>query len=110
MRPELARIVDRLVAGDAPITLDAIGEAIGTLLVAQDEIDAMLTLIEARGRKVETPEGRHGEARLKRVLDAARALREELGRAPKPAEIGARAGLTRAEVEHALALVRIMQR
>jgi hypothetical protein len=113
LRPELAVVVERLLRGTSDgdaIELDAIGEAIGAALVSQDEIDAILTAIEAGGRKIASPAGGQGEAKLKRLLEAARALRQELGRAPRADEIGARAGLTPAEVQHVLALARVMQR
>lgn len=113
MKPHLQAIVDRLLAGtkggDA-IELDAVGEAIGDSAVSQDEIDLVIRTIEARGRKVSSPSGGTGEARLKTVLAAARELRTELGRAPRVAEIAARAGIDAAEVEHALALAKIIQR
>ncbi len=113
LRPELARIVDDLVGSTAEggsVTLDAIGEAIGARAIGQDEIDAMLSAIEARGRRVESPPGGRGEAHLKEVLAAARVLRAELGRAPRAEEIAARAGLSREDVQHALSLARIIQR
>lgn len=113
LRPELARVVAALVSESASenvVALDAIGEALGTLAVSQDEIDAILTEIEARGVRVSSPEGGRGEVDLKSVLDAARLLRRELGRAPRPVEVAARSGLSIAEVHHALFLVRIMQR
>jgi hypothetical protein len=113
MKRELIAIVEQLLADTAPgapITLDAIGEAIGARRIGQDEIDEILSAIEARGHVVAAPAGGHGEERLKRVVAAARALRAELGRPPSPDQIAERAGLTRAEVEHALTLVKIMQR
>ncbi|MBX3207778.1 MAG: hypothetical protein KF764_22205 [Labilithrix sp.] len=111
--PELTALVEQLVRGTPPggaITLDAIGEAIGARAIGADEIDAMLSAIEARDRRVVSAEGGKGELHLKSVVGAARTLRAELGRAPRPDEIAERAGLTRAEVQHALALARIMQR
>jgi hypothetical protein len=113
LRPELARIVEEILRDTAPgdaIQLDAIGEAIGARAVSQGEIDAMLSAIEASGRHVATPEGGRGEANLKVVVEVARALRQELGRAPRPAEIAARAGMSTAHVQHALALAKVMQR
>lgn len=113
LRPELAALVDALLADTAPgdeIDLDRIGESIGARAISQEEIDLLLVTIERRGRRVASPEGAHGEARLKIVLDTARALRAELGRAPSIAEIAERAGISREEVQHALALVRVMQR
>lgn len=113
LRPELVRIVDDLlrgtIAGDS-VTLDQIGEAIGARAIGQDEIDGVLSAIEARGRRVVSAEGGQGESHLKRVLSAARALRAELGRSPRSEEIASRAGLTQSEVQHALTLARIMQR
>lgn len=113
LRPELAALVDGLVRGTAEggsITLDAIGEAIGARAITPPEIDAMLSEIEARGRRVVSAEGGRGERHLKSVLAAARELRVELGRPPRPDELAVRAGLTIAEVQHALALARVMQR
>jgi len=113
LRPELAQVVDELLRATAEggtITLDAIGEAIGTRAASAAEIDVMLSMLEGRGRRIESPETGHGEAKLKSVLDAARALRVELGRPPRHDEIAARAGISREDVQHALALARIMQR
>lgn len=105
--------MEELLRGTAEgeaIELDAIGEAIGARAIGQDEIDAMLSAIEARGRRVVSPPGGRGEIQLKSVLDAARVLRGELGRPPRPDEIAARAGISREDVQHALSLARIMQR
>lgn len=112
LRPELRELVEGLLQataeGDA-IDLDAIGEAIGARAISQDEIDAILSAIEKRGRRIASTEGARGEGNLKAVLDAARFLRKELGRAPRPDEIAARAGMSRAEVQHALALAKVIQ-
>ena len=113
LRPDLASVVAELLRtsreGDT-ITLDAVGDAIGTRAASADEIDVMLTMIEEAGRHVASEESGRGEAKLKSVLDAARALRAELGRPPRHDEIAARAGISRDDVQHALALARIMQR
>lgn len=113
LRPDLVAVVDGLLretAKGGAISLDAIGDAIGTRAVSADEIDAMMSMLEEQGRRVVSPEGGRGEAKLKTVLDAARILRAELGRAPRHDEIAARAGMSREDVQHALALARIMQR
>ena len=113
LRPELASVVDGLLRDTSKggtITLDAIGDAIGTRAASAAEIDVMLSMLEAQGRHVVSPEGGGGESKLKSVLDAARALRAELGRPPRHDEIAARAGISREDVQHALALARIMQR
>jgi hypothetical protein len=113
MRPELERIARSLLAatrsGDT-VELDAIGDAIGAMAISADEIDALFAALEAEGRRIASPEGGRGEASLARVLEAARALRAELGRAPRSEEIAVRAGLSAAEVQHALALARVIQR
>ena len=113
MRPELERIVQSLLAATAAgdtVELDAIGEAVGAMAISADEIDALFAALEEKGRHVASPEGGRGEASLARVLDAARALRAELGRPPRSEEIARRAGLSAAEVQHALALARVIQR
>lgn len=113
LRPDLVAVVDGLLADRPPksaIELDAIGEAIGARAVGSDEIDAMLTLIEKRGHRIVTRKGGRGEATLKTVLTAARALKTELGRVPTPAEIAERTELPLIDVQHALSLARIMQR
>ena len=113
LRPELLAIVAGLLRrtkkGDA-IELDAIGEAVAALTIGSEEIDAMLVILEKRGRRVVSRPGGSGEATLKTVLTTARALRAELGRAPRSQEIATRAGLSEIDVQHALALARIMQR
>jgi hypothetical protein len=113
LRSDLAGIIESLIAstkeGDA-IELDALGEAIGARAISQDEINAMLDMIDARGRHIVTPDGGHGEATLKIVLDAARSLRIEHGRPPRAEEIATRAGISITRVHHALSLARVMQR
>ena len=113
LRRELRAIVDALLAASADtreIRLDAIGNAIGARAVTAVEIEAMMTALEASGRRVVSPEGGAGEERLKAVIAAARALAPELGRAATVAEIAARSGLSTGEVRHALALAKVMQR
>lgn len=112
LRPELRAIVDALLAtGQKTLSLDALGDALGARAASADEIDAMMRALEAEGRVIsgsEDPNVR-GEDRLKQVLASARVLRAELGRAPKPAEIAAHAGLDEDAVRHALGLARTMQ-
>jgi hypothetical protein len=94
----------------AVVTLDAIGDAIGVLTVSQDEIDEIMHAIERAGRRVVGPEGARNEATLRTVLDVARVLRAETGKAPTPGQIAARAGLEEERVRHALALARVMSK
>lgn len=113
LRRELRAIVDRLVASSVAsrqISLDALGQAIGMQAVSYAEIDAMITAIEGRDRRVEaTTEGR-GEEYLKLVVGAVRTLSGELGRRPSLTEIALRTRLSLDQVRHALLLARIMQR
>lgn len=112
LRPELRAVVDALLAtGQKTFSLDALGDAIGARAASADEIDAMMRALEAEGRVISGSEDAtvSGEDRLKKVLASARVLRAELGRAPKPAEIAAHAGLDEDAVRHALGLARTMQ-
>lgn len=113
LRRDLLEIVDRLVAespGSESISLDDLGQAIGLKSVSYAEIDAMISALEARDRKVEaTTEGR-GEEYLRLVVDALRTLSYELGRRPSLNEIALRTRLNHEQVRHALLLARIMQR
>ena len=113
LRPSLARIVKDLLAEErANIPLDAIGEALGDTFVTPDEIDAILSALEAAGRRVGDDDGdaARGIERLRGVIDAARALRAELGRSPTTEELIARTGLSAFAVRHALGLAKVMQR
>jgi hypothetical protein len=114
LSPELEKLVDALLEGTSKgdaIELDAVGEAIGGRAISQVEIEAVLDAIEGHGRVVRAPSRTVGqsEAILGRVLAAARALRQELKRAPRSHEIAERAGLSDAEVAQALALAKVIQ-
>jgi hypothetical protein len=114
MRPELRELVDALLKASEDsreVTLDALGDAIGTRAVTHDEIDAMIGALEAQGRRVVGASGAgEGEARLRAVVAAARDLRASLGRTPTAREIADKTGLDLDAVKHALALARVMQR
>jgi hypothetical protein len=113
LRADLQAIVRELLAASergGGISLDTLGDAIGTRAVSQAEIDAMLSQLEDAGRRVVGGEELRGEAHLKRVLATARAFSAEFGRRPKLAELAQRSGLTLEQVRHALTLVKIMQR
>jgi hypothetical protein len=91
-------------------SLDHVAEAIGTLRVTPDEIDALFAWLEAQGRSIGDPVGRGAAELLGEVLTAARSLRAELGRAPQPREIAERASLSIDAVQRALWFARILQR
>lgn len=113
LRPPLRAIVTELLASSVDarhVSLDALGEAIGTRAISTDEIDAIVTALESEGRTVGEPEAALGTARLATVLETARTLAKELGRAPTRSEIATRAKMTDEAVRHALELAKVMQR
>jgi hypothetical protein len=111
LRPELLVVAEGLLALEGErLSLDQIAEAIGTLRVTPDEIDALLGWLEERGRPVADPVGRGASALLAEVLSVARVLRAELGRTPQPREIAERASLSLEAVQRALWFARILQR
>ena len=113
LRPDLAPVLARLLADSERtrrVTLDELGEAIGVIAVSIDDVDALLTALEAQGREVVGPEGARGVGNLQQVLPAARALAASLGRRPTLAELIEKTGLNEADVRHALALGRVMGR
>lgn len=113
LRSDLTPVLNKLLAASAEsgtVTLDAVGEALGALAVSTDDIDALLTALEARGVEIVAPSGGGAEAHLKRVVAAARALKLQLSRRPTLSEVSAQAELTPQEALVALALLRIMQR
>ena len=113
MRSELDAILQVLLAASEDsrvVTLDDLGLAIGTAAISADEIDRLMWHIEARDRRISSPEGGGGEARLKIVVLAARALEQELGRKPNLSEVASRADLPVELVRHALALAKVIAR
>jgi len=82
LRPELLDIARSLLerSGQA-ISLDDVAEALGALRVTPDEIDALFSWLEARGREVGTPAGSGAASLLGEVLAVARVPRQELARA-----------------------------
>jgi hypothetical protein len=113
LRGELEKVLAELLAASEAsraIALDALGDAIGVLPVSTDEIDALMTALEAQGREILGPTGEGAEARLKRVVSAARDLKQTLPRRPTLSEVALHAQLTREQTLAALALLRVMQR
>ena len=111
LRPELLAVAERLLAqgGDA-VSLDQIADALESLLVDSDEIDALFTWLEERGRTIGDTQPGPASAALPQVLTAARALRTALGRVPTPTEIATHAGLSEGAVRRALLFAKILQR
>ena len=109
LRPELRSIADGLVALGRPLTLDEVAEAIGDLAIGSDEIDELLSELEAHTRIDSEPKLGARES-LGRVLSSARVLKAELGRAPVPDEIARHSGLSRESVRLALLYARTLSR
>jgi hypothetical protein len=110
---ELQQVVEQLLRESETagrVSLDQIGEAIGARAVSFVEVDAVMAALEQAGRVVEAGEKPRGEEHLQVVVRSIRALTSQLGRRPNHAEIAEHAGLSSAEVSHALQLARIMQR
>lgn len=112
MTPDLEAVLRALLersAREGRVALDDFAEALGALGATPDDVELAMDRFEAGGGVLVAPEGGGGEARLKVVLAAARALRAELGRTPTAAEIAARAGMDLERVRQALALGRAMR-
>ncbi len=113
MRAELTALVDDLLAGSAgsgEVTLDDIGDALGTRAVSSEEIDAILDALEAAGRRIAEPEARDRVRDLRVVVAAARELTASLGRRPTTEEIASATKLAATDIRTALLLARVMGR
>ncbi len=110
LRDELLAVARELLArSPSLISLDEVAEALGTLAVTSEEIDALLTFLESHGRRV--GEGvEPASSALGAVLTAARSLKRELGRTPSTPEIAERSGLSLEVVRRALLFAQIVQR
>lgn len=110
---DITKIVSALLAAHpkgAIVPLDAIGDAVGTQGVTPDDIERIFSELEREGRAVGTVAGGHGEDNLKKVVAAARDLRNAGTKSPTTHQIAERAGLGETDVRFALALLRVMQR
>jgi hypothetical protein len=113
VRPAVEAVLFALAASvdvGAPISIDAIGDALGTMAITTEEIEELFVALERNGHGIAASEGARGEQNLKKVVAAARAIREESGGKATVTQIGARAALSEEEVKFALALLRVMQR
>ena len=111
LRPPLQAVAESLLALDATvISLDHIADALGTLRITPDEIDALFGLLESHGRVIGDPVGRSAAVLLGEVLAVGRRLRAELGRPPQPREIAEHSALSLEAVQRALWFARILQR
>jgi len=84
------------------IDLNDIGEVIGLQAVSYEEVEEIITTLEAEGLRVEQIPTAHEMGLLQRVLAQARRLRSELKRNPSVEEISAGAELPVFVVRRAL--------
>jgi hypothetical protein len=111
IRPGLEPVLRALLArpSDA-VSLDEIGEAIGTVAVSMADIEALFSALEAHGKRIAEPPAAAVSASLHVVLRAARDHVRETGETPAPADIARRAGLPLDEVRRALLFASVVQR
>jgi hypothetical protein len=105
--PEILRELLREAPGC--LSLDQIGEAIGTRAISTAQIEELLDELGRAGVSIEQPRMNLGEL-LREVLLAARLLRAESGRAPTTAEIALRMGKPDSGVRAALLFGSILGR
>lgn len=109
---ELEAVIEELLRSSEPggeVSLDRVGEAIGTMAVSVDEIETVLTALESAGRSVVGTEGTDPKADLRDVMSAARSLRDG-GVAPTIPELARRTGMSEARVRTALLLGQVIGR
>ena len=105
MRPTVQAILDELLArhrAEGRVHLDDMAEVIGTRAVSYDEVDALIAALEAEGLRVGEALDEGDLARMRAVIEGARRLRGELGRAPTVEEIAAASGQAAHVVRRAL--------
>jgi hypothetical protein len=111
LRPELESVGWALLeGGSGELSLDAIAEALGTLNIDSEEIDALFSWLEARGRRIGEASIGRASTSLGEVLRAARALKSTLGRTPTAPEIAEHSGVPLEAVRRALLFSQIVQR
>ncbi len=111
MRPELRAVGEALLRHpEEELSLDLIAEALGTLNVDSEEIDALFAFLEERGRRIGEGSIGKASASLAEVLRAARTLRAKLGRTPSAREIAEQSGVPLEAVRRALLFSQIVQR
>ena len=110
MRPAVAAILESLLTSkDHSLSLDTIGEAIGTEQISQAEIEELFQSIEAAGRQIDeqVPDVR---LHLNLVLREARRLREQHQSNPNVKALASATNLTEREVRTALLYASVLSR
>ena len=112
LRNEIQSVLDNLLASSEPgsdVSTDKIGDALGTSLVALDEVEAIVTGLEDAGRRVVGVVGGEPRHDLRRVVEAAHELRAA-GQTVSIKSISERTGLPEARVRVAVRLGQVMGR
>ncbi len=110
MLPPVAVILQSLLERDDPaLSLDTIGDAIGTMTITPAEIEELFSALEAAGRQVERTTLNVRE-HLGVVLREARRLRQQLNAPPTVESIAAATGLGESAVRAALLYASVLGR
>lgn len=109
IREALSVLLSASAEGET-LSLDRVGEALGSKVVGADEIAWLIDTLEVSGRVVAAPASPDLIGALRKVVASVRALRVSLGRAPTVQELAAETSLTGAEVRQALLLAKVMGR
>ena len=114
MRAVVQAIIDELVAhhklGEAvfPVDLNEVARVIGLRSVSYEEVERIVDALEAQGLCVGEDLSAVDVETLRRLMDAARGLRQGVGRPPHGAELGAKARVPQAAVGVMVASWRIV--
>jgi len=112
LRTEIQIVLDDLLRGSetsTEVSLDQIGEALGTMNVSFDEIEAIVSALEAAGRAVVGDVGADPKADLRIVIEASHTLRAR-GETPTVPTLAQNTGLSEQRVRTALRLGQIIGR
>jgi len=101
------RALLRASAEVGTVTLDQIGDAIGTSPVSCDDVERLIDALEANGRAI-AEQPMDLKADLARVIAAARDLQSRLGRKPRLGELTAETRLSAPAVMAALRFARTL--
>jgi hypothetical protein len=113
LRPALQAVVEALLAASEDsrqLSIDDVGEALGTEVATGADVEAIFDALEAAGRTLLSPQDGQLKERLRAVLEAARSIGAARGRRATVPEIAAATGLGEDRVRHALAFGRILGR
>ncbi len=106
-------LLDEIVAMSEPgsvISLDVFAALQAPYGLSPEEVDALITAVEATGRRIEADDTIHLQEELALVLPRARAFVAAHGRRPTVDELAAEAGVSTAIVRRALSFGRLIAR